>query len=263
MNMTKAYRLALFLLCWPLFGAAQIEIDGPLRATGSTRSDRQVKGVQEPVVADAPQTTGLEQSGAHRIAEPLPGATWVITLPFLSVAPQSGTHVVVKAPVATNGPIVLTVNGHGPFAVITTAQQPIDGGTVVPGTMLSLVFDGPAFQAMNGEGYARRTCPDGSTAVNEQFCMGIIEHPVSNLYQAMLSCGDQGMRLCTWGEFYAACINAAALGLNFMTDNWEWTDDASNELGSARVAGLGSCAAAGNSLVINSIDRNFHCCWSR
>jgi len=261
--MIKAYRLVLFFLCWPLFGAAQIQIDGPLRATGTTPMDRQVTGLRDPIVAEAPQTAGLEQSGAHRMAEPLPGATWIITLPLLSVAPQPGTHIVVKAPTATNGPIVLTVNGHGPFAVLTTALQPIAGGTVVPGTMLSLVFDGTSFQAMNGEGYARRACPDGSAAVNEQFCMGIGQQPASDLYQAILSCGDQGMRLCSWGEFYAACMNAAVLGLNSMTNDWEWTDDASNEIGSARIVGLGACAVAGNSIVTNSVDRTFHCCWSR
>jgi len=263
MNMTNAYRLVLFLLCWPVVGAAQVQIDGPLRATGSTPVDRQVTGLQEPVIAGAPQTAGIEQSGAHRVAEPLPGATWVVTLPLLSVAPQPGTHVVVKAPAATNGPVALAVNGNGPYALITNSLQPINGETIVPGTMLSLVFDGTAFQTMNGEGYARRTCPEGSAAVNEQFCMEIDQHPASNLYQAMLSCGDQGMRLCTWGEFYAACVNAATLGLNAMTNDWEWTNDASNEIGSARVVGLGSCGAAGNSIVVNSIDRSFHCCWSR
>lgn len=263
MTMSKVYRLVLFLVWWPLFAAAQVQVDGPLRATGATPADRQVTGLQEPMSPGAPQTAELEQNGTHRTAEPLPGATWTVALPLLSVAPPPGTHIVVKAPEQTNGPVTLTLNGFGPFALVSNALQPMDGGTIVPGTMLSLIFDGTAFQVMNGGGYTRRACPEGTTAVNEQFCMGTNEHPPSNLYQAMLTCGTQGMRLCSWGEFYVACMNAASLGLNYMTDNWEWTDDASNEIGSARVVGAGSCSTAGNSIVINSIDRNFHCCWSR
>ena len=263
MNLRYAHILLLFVGSLPLCISAQVRVDRSIELNGATDADRQVIGLAPPGAPGALQTAGMEQANSHRTATPTAGPVWSVSLPLLSGPPVAGTHIVVKTPAPTNGPVSILLNGNGPYAVVANVTEAVMGGSISEGTMLSLVHDGTAFQLMNGSGYARRPCPSGTSAVNEQFCIELIEHASSDFYQAILTCGASGMRLCSWGEFSVACLNAASNGALNMTNNWEWCGDFSNENSSARVAGMNACMASGNSIIVQSIPRNFHCCWSR
>jgi hypothetical protein len=248
------------LLCAGL--SAQVRVDRPINLTGSTDGDRQVHGVPD---ATAPQdllNSAVEGSGVHRTATAQAGNIWAIQLDALAQAPAAGTHVLVHAPAPAGGPVQLTVNGHGPFAVLYVDGSVLEGSAIPAGSVLSLVHDGTAFQVTNGTGSTLRPCPAGTVAVNEQFCVQQQRHPEQLLFfEAIETCGAQGLRLCSWGELYLSCANAGALGIAQMPGGWEWTDQTANEQGSVRIATNGSCFQASTSLT--TVARYLRCCASR
>lgn len=263
MIMFARYTTACFALLISAGLIAQVVTDKPIILVGADPIDRQVAGLPPSTEPQAVLTTAVEQAGTYRTTFPASGNTWSLDLPGLGSAPQAGTHLLVIAPEPVAGSISIVLNGAGPFALLTGPNEAFDGSMVTAGTPLSVVFDGSAFQIMNGANYATRPCAVGTVAVNSMFCVEPIEHPGSDFFEAMTTCHASGLRLCSWGEFVVACQREVELGLVGTTNSWEWTGDASNENGSARIVGVGSCFSAGNALVTGSLDRTFRCCYSR
>jgi hypothetical protein len=205
----------------------------------------------------------VEQSGVHRTTQASISTAWTIDVPGLSSAPAAGTHLMVLAPAGSTGDVELLVNGSGPYPLITGPEENFAPVDLSEGTPLSMVFDGTSFHVMNGGTYARKPCALGLIAVNEQFCVEPNERAPLDFFQAAIFCGSRSLRLCSWGEYIAACTKRVELGLNNMTNNWEWVDDATNEDGSARVSGSNQCGSSGNGLVTGSFARNYRCCHTR
>lgn len=244
-------------------GFAQLTMDNGLLFGGPAPEDRQLLGLPASTAPSAVLSARVDQTGAHRTAGPESGNTWIIQLPSLVSAPTAGTHLVLIAPAETSGPIALQVNGTGPYPLLAGPGEPIEGSAIPAGSALSVVMDGTAFQVLNGHIYERQACIEGTVAVNGNFCIEQNEHPATDLFTAISTCGSAGMRMCTWGEFVVACQRAETLGLQQITNSWEWTGDASNENGSARIVGAFSCLSGGNALVSGSTDRAYRCCYSR
>ena len=241
----------------------QVVSDRPLILTAPFPEDRQVTGLPDSETSDAVLTSTTERRGGYRLVAPTGGNVWSIDLDALTTAPPAGTQLVVLAPTPTSGDVDLLVNGHGPYPLLASVGVRADGAEIPEGTALSVVMDGTGFQIMNTNVRPRRPCPDGTVAVNSRYCIETTEHSAVDFFVAATTCGSQGMRLCEWGEFLIACQRAAALGLTGPTNNWEWSNDASNENNCARVVGASSCLSAGNSFVSDSIDRSFRCCYTR
>jgi len=245
----------------PLASKAQVHLDNSIELTGSSAADRQVLGLPGSTGPNTVLTAGTEQRGDARTAIAVAGTTWNLDLPGLGTTPAIGTHVVVKAPVPTPGPIALSLNGAGPFPLRKGAFV-VDGSGVTEGAMLSLVFTGNVFQLINGRTDLRRDCPSGMVAVNAQYCIEPNERAATDFFQAGLSCATPDRRLCSWGEWYAACQQATALGLVGMTNNYEWTNNTSNENNSVRITGQDLCESVGNSLS-TGVARPARCCYTR
>jgi len=242
---------------------AQVQVDRPLILTGPTDTDRQVLSLPNSSEPAAVLTAGVEQAGAYRTVTATGTSLWNVTLPSLISDPIPGTHLLLLTPATASGPVSLLVNGAGPFPLINSVQSPYDATEVEAGSPLSVVFDGTSFHVLNGSIYARKPCDPGLVAVSEAFCIQPTEHGASDFFTANANCAANGLRLCSWTEFIVACNKATELGLTGMLGNWEWTDDAVNENGSARIAGSSTCSTTGTALVSGSIDRNSRCCHSR
>ncbi len=243
--------------------SAQVMVDRPVLLTAPMPEDRQITGLPDTVRNDAVLTAATERKGHYRLASPGTGNVWSITLDALTTAPVAGTHLVVIAPPPTSGDVDLLVNGHGPYALLASAGVRAAGDAIPAGTALSVVMDGTAFQILNTDVRPLRPCPEGTVAVNDRLCIEVAEHGAVDFFAAAGTCGTQGMRLCGWGEFVVACQQADAIGMLNVADNWEWTNDASNENNCARVVGAGSCLSAGNAFVTENIPRAFRCCYTR
>ena len=246
--------------CTHCFG--QVQLDGELLLNGTLPSDRQITGLPDSNAPADVLTAGTAQRGAMNSAIAVAGNTWSVELPAFGAAPVVGSHLVLLAPATTVGTVSLLLNGAGPFQVMQGTSA-VDGSSLEPGAPISLVFDGTAFQVLNGRNDQRRPCLSGMVAVNEQYCMETTERPAVDFFDAAVGCAEAGRRLCSWGEFIAACQEAGALGLTGMINGWEWTNNTSNEDGTARIVGAGDCEAAGTWFVTGNSGQAYRCCYTR
>ena len=252
--------LALGAFAIPVCVPAQVSLDKPLLFVGATDNDRRITGLPRSLNASDALAAGVEQDATLRTAFPTSGSTWQIELTALASAPPPGTNLIAMAPGGA-GPVQVEVNGFGPYPLLLGPGEPLDVADVLPGTPLNIVFDGSAFHITNGASTRRQPCPEGMVTVNEEFCISPQENTTATFFEAAVVCGSQGMRLCGWAEYLAACNNATQLGLTGLTGNWEWIDDAVNEDGSVRVSGSSACSATGDALATSP--RTYRCCRSR
>lgn len=262
MNHRASYPLLIVLLA-ATPSIAQVQVDKPIELTGTGNEQRQVQGL-------APATEGVqaldastEQQGAHRFVGDATGIAWVLDLPMVGGAPTAGLELLVRTPAPQQGPVTLLLNGQGPYAVDLAPGRPLQGDDLPQGTMAALVFDGSAFQIVNGAAHAKRDCPPGLTAVSDHFCIELNERALSSYYSAAVACVQDGLRLCTWGEYIAACNRRVALGLVGMVGNWEWTNNSANEDLSVRIVGNTSCTANGTRLATDETQTVSRCCYTR
>ena len=243
--------------------AAQVGLDRPLVFIGSTDTLRQLQGLMDPQ-ADVDALNARSARAASFRATVAAGTanTWeVTTTPMFSGDPLPGTELIVRVTSINTGPITLVLDTVGFFPVVKGNGLPLDSGDVVPDMMAALIFDGAAFQLTNARKLRYRPCPSGFVAVNDQFCIEPGQRDTLDFPQAAIACGNIGARLCSWGEFHTACVQAGTLGLNNMVGDWEWTDDSANSDMNVRVVGLSSCTIAATSLAIGYLPRNFRCCF--
>lgn len=239
---------------------AQTRMDRPLVLADGPEVQRQMTGVQ---ASNAPQdilATSMEQQGAIRFSTGISTNTWDITLPSLN-EPAAGTQLVVITPEMGPDAITLVVNGAQALPLEWAPGELVLGSAIDAGVPLSVVHTGNAYQVLNGAELRIKDCPTGMAAVNTQYCIDLNENVASDFVQAAITCASAGKRLCYWGEFHSACVVSAALGITGMTNNWEWTNNTSNEDNSVRRVGYGSCTNAGNGLMTGSA--TFHCCYTR
>jgi hypothetical protein len=68
------------------------------------------------------------------------------------------------------------------------------------------------------------TCPEGTVDAGS-YCIEIDERTAQTWFEAARACRQAGRRLCSPGEWAAACLDAQALGLKNMTGGREWVDN--------------------------------------
>lgn len=252
--------IASCLLWSSLCATAQVSIDKPVVLDGASDAQRQVEGLAPALAPAAAQSAQVEAAGTHKYAQAT--NTWQVDLPSLTGAPAAGTQIVVQVPATPGtGAVQLLVNGTGPYAVLLRPNDPFFAENAANTPMLSLVYDGTAFQVLNGTGRTRRDCPADMIAVNSQYCIEFTDRDTVSFFEAARICALDNKRLCTWGEWHGACNIRTQLGLQEMTDNWEYTDDSANENNSIRIAGP-SCTQAAAWYVYNEYQR-FRCCYTR
>ncbi len=249
---------ALALAC---AAAAQVELDRPLELVGGSASLRQVAGLDTLVEAGAALTAHVEQLGAHRHAGATAGTVWDVALPALT-APQPGTHITITVPEGAAGEALLAVNAGAPAAIVMAPGLPMDATGLQAGHPLSLVFNGSAWQVMNGMQERLGACPPDMSAVNGQFCIERAQRSAATMEDASMACAALSRRLCTWGEFVAACQRRTALGLLNPSADWEWTGNSANEENNVRVVRLANCTSAGHRLMTGPAAPS-RCCLTR
>jgi len=250
------------LMALHLTSMAQVRVDGGVVLTGPGPAERQVLGLPDGVVAGDALTAGVEQAGAYRFTDLVGGPPWEVLGPAGTGAPVPGTHLLLRLPGPVQGPLDVLVNGHGPFPLSDAAGSPIDAAAALPGTVLSLVFDGTVFRDIGGTVDVLRDCPQGMASVGGRSCVEVNERAALDWFAAALACAADGRRLCSWGEFMVACVLGPGQGLQNLTNNWEWTGSTANSNGQARIAGSGNCYAL-NAVATTTPARAFRCCATR
>ena len=242
---------------------AQVIIDRPLDLNGTTDADRQVHGLSDPTTTDAALNARTFQAGQYRYAEVSGMQAWNAVLTPATDPLQAGASFVLRCQDGNTGPVALTINGQGPYPVHVDGTNDLVAGDVPAGSIVTLVFDGNAFQLTSGRAPIARDCPSGFVAVNERYCIEVAQHDTMAFDSAAVLCGAMNGRLCTWGEWYAACFNAMGLGLSDMVGDYEWTKNAANADNSVRVVGRFSCNTGATGNAWTSPARSFRCCSRR
>lgn len=261
MNTFTRPLLALLIVASP--AAAQIQVDRPVVLTAPADSARRVTGLAD--ATEEHDALNARSAALGRFRSATVGGTadaWTAGLvPALTDTLPAGAELLLRIPQSNTGAVSLTIDGLGPFPVEEAPGDPLDSADVPAGLMARLLFDGTAFQLVNGRPARTRPCPSGFVEVTEQFCMEPDERDTLDFREAAQACGALGARLCTWGEFYAACVRAAQLGLNDMIGNWEWTNNSANADMGVRVVGFSSCTIAATAGALDPPARNFRCCF--
>jgi len=263
MNALRSYNIlivfGLALNVW-----AQVQVDKALILNGTTEADRQLNGLAPTTNADHVLNAAVEQSGALRSVAGATGSTWQIPASVFAGPLQPGTHFVIAAPTNATGPISIAVASGGTYGVLWRPGQPFLGADIDEGMMISTVFDGTAFQVLNGRTSTLRECPAAMVEIGTQYCIDLTQQgSTTDFFTAALSCASVGKRLCTWAEFMTACQDASVLGLTSASNDYEWMDDSANEELNVRLARLANCEFPSTRNSTTGPPAPSRCCYTR
>lgn len=243
--------------------SAQVRSDRAIVLEGAAPEDRQVTGLHDGVQeGDALNARSL-RNAPYRYAEVAGTAQWApqLTPPVGTAAP--GLCLLLSAIQGNSGPVTIDLGAAGSYPLVKGAGLPLQAGDVLPGETVSAVFDGSAFQLIAARKRALLPCPSGSVAVNDAYCIQVAEHDTAEFDVASITCGQENGRVCSWAEWWVACNRMAALGLQDMLGDWEWTNNAANADGYVRVVGQSTCTQATTNAIVGSRQRSYRCCYRR
>lgn len=242
-----------------LTGSAQIDLNKAVVLDGG----HHVSGLAVPVSGDQALTAASLQaagylyctaSGTNQLSAAL------LPAPDALVA---GLSIHILTSNTNSGAATLDLNGFGPKDIVKDGTLPLDSADVIQNSIVHLVYDGSAFQLINGAFRQRKACPNGFAEVSTQYCIEVDERPAMDFPDAAEVCGNLGGTICSWAEFYYACTKDTVLGLNDMVGDYEWTNSLANADSYLRVAGWNNCRSAGTSLSVAGTPRTFRCCYRR
>lgn len=236
--------------------AAQVEIDEPVRMTGTSGADRQVKGLGVPVSPGNAISAQAVQNNKVIFS----AASGIDTI-AINPAPALNNYVAgqllhFQAANTITGPAFVNVNNLGPVPLRKGVNQLLDSADIKASQIVSVVFDGSDFQIIS---QLTKSCPIGYTPVTRDYCIETDEHATATWWDAVTYCTSRNARLCNMPEWSFACVILGA-NLQNMENNFEWIDSAANNSGDAKLVG-NSCETGGHA-VPGSL-YNFRCCFSR
>lgn len=242
---------------------AQVRLDRPLVLDGEGDASRRVTGLSDPQHADQALPAGTLRKGTYHFTTAPDGDAWDLLLQPASPGPTPGMELLIMPSTDNEGPVTIQLDGTDPVALVKDGAVPLVPGDIRAGRIVSVVFDGEAFQLTSGTDMRPRPCPNGAVPLHDRVCMEVDERPEEHFPQAAAICGAAGGRLCSWGEMYYGCSRSEQLGTVNMVGNWEWTNNTANGDGLVRVVGFSSCTHANTSPHVGSTPRNFRCCYRR
>ena len=269
--MKQLLTILALLVFSPVF--TQVEVKEPIIMTGETEEDRQVKGLAEPVELHQAVPAKVIQQGALTFAETA-GTPNNITLqiPLPPNNYEAGMVIYFRAADVNTEAVTINLNGLGEVPLYKNVTEPLDSAELIPGLIVSMIYDGDNFQVLSE---LHKPCPLGFIAISENYCIEIQERGPHSFWDAIMTCGDLGGKLCDWGEWYYACQDDE-LGqiVENMVGNWEWVDAGGNNLSwanysanTAHVTGNEGCDDIRSWPIANSdselLTREYHCCYKR
>jgi hypothetical protein len=237
---------------------AQVSLTKPL-ILSSIGDSAKVENLYTPNELNAGLTIGSVQSNRFLYATSIGTDSIILNL---SVIPESllpGMVIYFKSQGTNSDSIHVSIDHTNYFPLYKNINIPLKSGDIKSGQMLAIGFDGNHFQYLN---YENKDCPSGFLPVTSEYCIEINESTVAfPYYDALVDCYSKNARMCNWGEWHYACISLGA-NLNNMTNNWEYTDDAGNEVNMVRITGNGSCVASGLQDIPVNLPKKHRCCYS-
>ena len=147
---TRLLITGLFLAGTAFNADAQVQADKQLQMTGTNNNDRRITGVGTAAdSADAVNAATLLNGRLTFANSTASGNAYAVQL---RVAPESYTTGMIlsfKATWANTGAITLNVNGLGARPVFKNVNEVLESGDLVPNQIVSVIYDGTAFQVIS------------------------------------------------------------------------------------------------------------------
>ncbi|MBX2980724.1 MAG: hypothetical protein KF905_15660 [Flavobacteriales bacterium] len=205
-----------------------------LELSGTLPEQRQVSGLAMPDATDAGVSLDAERTQYTSTSSTSGSQVLSALLVPAPTAYQSGMTITVIPTEAHEAGASITLNGLSPQPLHARNGAPVMAGELPVGVPSRLVFDGNAFVVLGTVGTA---CPEGYSAVGSSVCIADSSAAPRNFFEANLYCRQQQARLCSFGEWVAACRADAAF---FTTvPSAEWVDHAANLTETAKTVGHG------------------------
>jgi hypothetical protein len=238
----------------PLWTVAQVTLDAPLRMTGQGAT---IQGLAAPEEGSAMLNVGYALSGAPTWAT----ASMVNNVVHLTLTPpsNSSTRLVRFAidVVPNNGPLSIKLDDGPDLPWQYTDGRPVDVAWLHAGMVCEvLLHEGMAIHVAPSP----RGCPRGSVRIDDSYCIDQNEGPVQSFYVALEMCANAGGHLCTWNEYYVACVTQGDM-LQGLFNNWEWIDDTANHTHTQGQAGRFECMSVRSSSNIANAQGARRCCY--
>ncbi|MBX2973554.1 MAG: hypothetical protein KF797_10655 [Flavobacteriales bacterium] len=218
---------------------AQVEVDQRIHLTGPD-GERALTGLAMPAAPDAALTVEAALIGTGSWAEASANNMAITLHPRVPVsAYRDGLLLRFVAPADIFGPSTISCIGLDEAALRRPDGLPPMRGQIVPGAVIEVLYAADGWILTNAP---ERGCPPGTVAISERTCIEREPHGNSRWYAAADRCTNRGGRLCSWDEFYLACMRHSDQ-LTGLLSAWEWIDDATNHWHTSVQVGMGSCTA--------------------
>ena len=250
--------ILIFLTLISIIGFTQVEIDHKIIFTGLDSADRQIFQLGEPNSLYSAVRPEDIKYGKFNYATAFGNDTVQLTFPSPINRLNEGDLFFFTYSGTNSDNIYLSVTGMDTLIpLMINSGDPVGRGRLFSGQIVGAIY-------RNYNAYiitpVSKTCPTGFTKVNDNYCIETSERATSNFFNANNTCIAMNAELCNVGEWYHACVNRVALGLNTMINNFEWLDDATNDVMQAKVIGNTSCNSLGN-LYGNTGSAPYRCCY--
>ncbi len=241
---------------------SQLEVNDTLILTGQSNSSRILDGLSSSDAIDAAVDAksivesrliyaNVSNSSANQI-----DLTLTPTISQYSI----GLRINFFSPITANDSVLISIDGLNHVALLHNDGRSIDSLEIVSGMVVSAIYDGTNFLVLS---QTAKLCPTGFLSVNDYFCIEQDENSVATFWDANVDCGDRNARLCSWSEWYLACVKLGG-NLTNMTNNQEYVDSSQNYSNSissscwAKQVGDGGCQENERSDPYNL--RSYRCC---
>lgn len=203
-----------------------------------TADQRAINGLATPLSDSALVTVQVVASGSIHWADAVMEADTILlsTTPSVS-ALRDGLLLRFPSPASNATAIWLRVDDLQAAPLQRPDGLPVSRADMKENSIAEVVFNNGRWTYLNP---ANRPCPTGAVAVNSAFCIDTQQTSGLEFYDAIRFCGERGGKLCSWGEYVAAC-NLVGTSLQVLFDEWEWLDDTANHTHTALQAGRTTC----------------------
>lgn len=262
----------IFLLSFSTNLIGQLEIRDSLVFTNTDSTLRQFEGVSYPTKSSNATNQSSVVSGLIKYSVATGVNFLSADLYPIITSYKKGMVVNLLITNFNTDSVYVNLNNLGNIPVYKNVNQPLKEGELISGSILEIIYDGTNFQVISGLSVIGKQCPNGFADINNSYCIEVNENSDTTMWAAMNDCGNKGARLCKWQEWYIACINSSSFGINDMTNNYEWVDDAGNYTNNGKGLGyhpgFGYTCNASNTLPPNNsnllgVGINYRCCYSK
>ncbi|MFI5203397.1 MAG: hypothetical protein ACHQF2_02785 [Flavobacteriales bacterium] len=244
---------------------AQVELDHKLIFTSTDSSERNFFNLGTPQqITDASRVKEVARSSNLVPAGTISIVADTLLISLFPSPIQLDTSLVLHIilPGSFNLQGFVKINQFPAKKILTSGGWGLFPSELQPNDVIQIMYGDSAFYIIN---HTAHECPNGFTSMNEKYCIETNERVATFFWNAVETCNSINARLCTWGEWYYACVNAG-MGLQSMTNNYEFIDDASDHTQYIALVGNSLCTNMDNvSVVLTSPAywRNYRCCYSK